>query len=57
MTAESGTRPGWWRSGNVSSRLVCLGAVLGAAGALVHALSHAWGHEISAYALAWGLDF
>ena len=54
--AES-TRPGWWRTGNVSARLVCLGAALGAAGAVVHFLSHAWGHEIRAYALAWGLFF
>lgn len=54
--AES-TRPGWWRTGNISARLVYLGAALGAAGAVVHLLSHAWGHEISAYALAWGLFF
>lgn len=57
MTTESSTRPGWWRTGNVSARLVCLGAVLGAAGAAVHILLSAWGHEINAYALIWGLFF
>ena len=55
--AENSTRPGWWGTGNVSVRLLCLGAVLGAAGAAVHILSHTWGHEINAYALVWGLFF
>lgn len=54
---KSSTRPGWWRTGRASRKLVCLGAVLGAVGALVHLGSYAWGHQIDAYALVWGLYF
>ncbi|MFJ4285443.1 hypothetical protein ACIPY0_07330 [Paenarthrobacter nicotinovorans] len=38
--AESSTRPGWWGNGKASRRLVCLGAGLGAVGAVVHLLSY-----------------
>jgi membrane associated rhomboid family serine protease len=52
--AKSGTRPGWWRTGNVSARLVCLGAVLGAVGAVVFHASSTVGH-LNAVVLLWGL--
>lgn len=54
---KSSTRPGWWRTGKASRRLVCLGGGLGAVGALVHLGSYAWGRELHAYALVWGLYF
>jgi ABC-type iron transport system FetAB permease component len=37
---KNNTKPGWWRTGKVSSRLVCLGVSLGIAAALVHLLSY-----------------
>ncbi|MFF2298197.1 hypothetical protein [Arthrobacter sp. NPDC058127] len=56
MMAKS-TRPGWWRTGKASRRLVWLGMALGAVGALVHLGSYAWGRQLNAYALVWGLYF
>ncbi|MDQ0028781.1 hypothetical protein [Arthrobacter bambusae] len=49
--------PGWWRTGKVSRRLVCLGVALGMLGALAFFLSYAWGREINASGLVWGLYF
>ncbi|WP_441438430.1 hypothetical protein [Arthrobacter sp. M-10] len=51
------TRPGWWRNGKVSHRLVFLGIGLGTVGALAHLGSSAWCFQINAYALVWGLYF
>lgn len=45
---------GWWRAGKLSTRLLWLGAFLGAAGALAFNLNYTVGH-ISPATLMWGI--
>lgn len=53
--AKNRPLPGWWRTGKLWLRLLCLGATLGAGGALGYFLSFVWGRPFTPYALVWGL--
>ncbi len=52
--AKSSTRPGWWRTGKLWCRFVCLGAVSGTVGALALHLSYTL-PRFNPVFLLWGL--